>query len=70
LAEAISYGSDSRSGHMEHHLEQELETIQLKARRDALDDFFGNLNEEELILAEKAIDKYIDYLEEYEKTIE
>jgi len=41
----------------------------LKARRDALDDAFELLNEEEFDRAEKYIDKFIDYLEEYEPSI-
>jgi len=40
----------------------------LKARRDALEHAFENLSEEEYDLAERYVDKFIDYLEEYEPT--
>lgn len=48
---------------------KELLTLELKARRDTLDDLFEILTEEQFDIAEKAIDKYIDYLEQYESVI-
>lgn len=41
----------------------------LRARRDALDDAFEMLTEAEFDIAERYIDKFIDYLEDYEPEI-
>lgn len=41
----------------------------LRARRDTMAEAFEYLSEEHYDLAEKYVDKFIDYLEEYEDSL-
>lgn len=45
-----------------------MDTNILKARRDTIDEAFEYLTADEFDIAEKYVDLFIDYLEEYQST--